>query len=246
MLPIFRSRGSILNRFNRMRSVCECESHGCQARGGVQLDTRTIQNHRRKDQLLMFENAKAASERAVQEELDRVSQHLAETTLGDTPVQNTRAAADNLCRQLSDLTLDSKSASSTTQDRSYSEIPSRNSAVRQVLARLNEIEAATAGLQHKITSAADDLQGTHSTNAHFALDHLLRDCYSLQADLNKVILKAAPVTAMKEEISGHLTKIRVQLEAQKSEWHKRHKEHKPSATVAYPTSMIVYWISLLV
>ena len=186
-----------------MRSICQCESHGCQARGGVQLDTRTVQNHRRKDQLLMFENARAASERTVQEELDCVSQHLAETTLEDTPVQNTRTAADDLCRQLSDLNLDSKSAS-LTADRSYSEIPSRNSAVRQVLAHLNTIEVAAAGLQQKITLAAKDLQGT---NGRFALDHLLCDCYCLQADLTKVTLKAAPVTAMKEEISGLLTKI---------------------------------------
>jgi hypothetical protein len=203
------------------------------------LDTRTVQNHQRKDQLLLFENARAASERAVQEELDRVSQHLAETTLDHTPVQNTRAAADDLCRQMSDLNLDSKSSSTTAQDRSYSEIPSRNSAVRQVLARLNMIEAAAADLQHKITSAAEDLQGTHSINGRFVFDHLLRDCYSLEADLSRVTLKAAPVTVMKEEISGLLKKIRVQLEAQKSEWEKQ----KPSATAAYPTGNIVYWIS---
>jgi hypothetical protein len=205
------------------------------------LDTRTVQKHQRKDQLLMFENAKAASERAVQEELDRVSRHLAETTLEDAPVQNTRAAADDLCRQLSDLNLASKSTSSSTTapDRTHSEIPSRNSAIRQVLAHLNKIEAAAAGLHHKITSASEDLQGTrtHSANGRFALDHLLRDCYSLQADLSKVTLKAAPVTEMKEEISRLLTKIRVQLEAQKSEWR---KEQKPSATVAYPTGMIAY------
>ena len=60
----------VLNGLTRMRSICQCESHGCQARGGVQLDARMAQNHRRKDQLQMFENAKAASERAVQEELD--------------------------------------------------------------------------------------------------------------------------------------------------------------------------------
>lgn len=71
----------------------------------------------------MFENAKVASEHAVQEELDRISQHLAETTLEDTPIQNTSAAADDLCHQLSDLNLDSKSTSSSTEQDGY-EIPS--------------------------------------------------------------------------------------------------------------------------
>lgn len=229
----------VLNGLTRMRSVCQCESHGCQARGGVQLDARTARNHRRKDQLQMFEKAKAASERAVQEELDRISQHLVEITLEDTPIQNTSAAADDLCRQLSDLNLDSKSTSSTTEQDRYSDIPSRNSAVRQVLVRLNEIEAATVDLQHKIASASE----THSTNGRFALNHLLRDCYSLKADLSKVTLKAAPVTVMKEEISGLLKRIRIQLEARKSEWR---KEHKPQATASYPTGTIAYCISSII
>jgi len=193
------------------------------------------------DQLQTFENAKAATERAVQEELDRISQHLAKTTLEDTPIQST-SAADDLCHQLSDLHLDSKSTSSTTGQDKNPEILSRNSAVRQVLARLDEIEMATADLQCKIASASEDPRSTHNMNGRFALDHLLRDCRSLQADLSKVTLKAAPVTVMKEEISGLLTKIRIQLEARKSEWR---REHKPSATAGavYPTGMIVHWIS---
>ena len=122
-----------------MRDVCQCESRGCRAQGGVQWDTRIIQKHRLEDQLKILEDAKADSERAVQEELDHISQHLAETTLADTPVH---AAADDLCHRLSDLHLNPKSTSS--------ENPSRRSAIRDVVAHLSEIEAAVASLRLKV------------------------------------------------------------------------------------------------
>ncbi len=187
-----------------MRDVCQCESRGCRAQGGVQWDTRIIQKHRLEDQLKILEDAKADSERAVQEELDHISQHLAETTLADTPVH---AAADDLCHRLSDLHLNPKSTSS--------ENPSRCSAIRDVVAHLSEIEAAIASLRLKV---AENIGKAHSTNGSgFALDPLLCDCYRLQANLSKVTLKAAPVTAMKEGISQILLNIQVQLEAQKSE-----------------------------
>jgi len=215
-----------------MRDVCQCESRGCRAQGGVQWDTRIIQKHRLEDQLKILEDAKADSERAVQEELDHISQHLTETTLADTPVH---AAADDLCHRLSDLHLNPKSTSS--------ENPSQRSAirVRDVVAHLSEIEAAVASLRLKV---AENIGKAHSTNGSgFALDPLLRDCYRLQANLSKVTLKAAPVTAMKEGISQILLNVQVQLEAQKSERVKEHSKH--TAATAYTTGMIPHWIYLL-
>lgn len=213
-----------------MRDVCQCKSHGCRAQGGVPLDTRTIQKHRLKDQLKIFENAKADSERAIQEQLDHISQHLAETTLADTPVH---AAADDLCHRLSDLHLNSKSTSSKN--------PSRCSVIRDVVAHLNEIEAAAASLRLKV---AEDIGKAHSTNSSgFALDPLLCGCYHLQANLSKVTLKATLVTAMKERIPQILLNVQVQLEAQKSERIKEHSKH--TVATAYMTSMIPHWIYLL-
>lgn len=107
-----------------MRDICQCESHGCKAKGGVQLDTRTIQKHRCKDQLQIFENAKANSEDALDKELDHIPNHLSKSRLMDSPAQ-TSSTTNDLCHRIADLSIaktpltDSpaqSSSSSTTND----------------------------------------------------------------------------------------------------------------------------------
>ena len=299
-----------------MRDICRCESNGCQAKGGVQLDTRTIQKHRCKDQLQLFEIAKADSEHALEEQLHHISLHLSKFRLSDSPAQTTSTTSDprdqianlslskfplmdspaqsssttsDLCHQLANLSL-SKSpltdspaqsssttidlchqlanlslsklpltdspaqSSSTTNDLCYKPTnlspnlneasstkdrysttpsPSQHSAIQDVLTHLSNIEAAATALQCNTASAFNN-----SINVSYStLDPLLIDCYSLQASLSKVTLKAAPVTAMKEDISEILSKVKVQLEVAKSELVKKQKLAPRPAAPVYLTGM---------
>lgn len=208
---------------SRMHDICQCESSGCQAKGGIRLDTRTIQKHRCKDQLRIFKKAKTDSERALEEQLDRVSHHLSKFTLtADSPAQTT-STTDDLCHQLTSLSLNSKSNEALSMKDAKADNehdpPSRSSTIQDVLAHMNNIKAATTALQRNTASAFKNSVDV----SHFTLDPLLLDCYSLQASLSKVTLKAAPVTAMKEGVSKILSKVQVQLEAQKFELAKKQK-----------------------
>ena len=66
-----------------MPNLCECEGHGCGTRGGVQIDQQTFRKHQQKDKLVQLQKGQAESERAVQEELDRISQYMESITLDD-------------------------------------------------------------------------------------------------------------------------------------------------------------------
>jgi hypothetical protein len=216
-----------------MRDICQCESNGCQAKGGVQLDTRTIQKHRCKDQLRIFENARADSEHALEEQVDHISHHLSNLQLTNSrshsPAQTTSTTND-LCHQLTNLSLNSNEAPSTKDHCSKtSTSPSQRSTIQDVLTHLSSVEAAAAALRNN-SSASKNV-------SHPTLDSLLRECYSLQSSVSKVTLKAAPVTAKKEDISKILSTIQVQLEAQKSELLKKRKLALRPAAPVYLTGM---------
>jgi iron-sulfur cluster repair protein YtfE (RIC family) len=128
-------------------------------------------------------------------------------------------------------------APSTKDHYSKTLSPSQLSAIRDTLTHLSDIEAAATALQRNTASFKNNINVSHST-----LDSLLLNCYSLQASLSKVTLKAAPVTAVKEDVSEVLSKVKVQLEALKSELVKKQKlERQPAASApVYPTGMGVH------
>jgi hypothetical protein len=219
-----------------MRDICKCESHGCKAKGGILLDSRTIQKHRCKDQLKIFENAKADSKHALDEQLDHISHLLSKSRLLDSPAQ-TSSTTNDLCHQLADLSLNSNNEAPSTKDH-YSETlhpgpSSQRTTIGDVLTHLSDIGAAAAALQHDTASAFKNSVKV----SHVTLDPLLVNCYSLQASLSKVTLKAAPVTLMKDNISEILSKVQVQLEATKSELVKKQKLAPRPAAPVYPTGM---------
>ena len=260
-----------------MRDICQCESNGCQTKGSVRLDTRTIQKHWQKDQLRIFEKAMADSEHALEEQLDHISLHLSKSQLTDSPTTTTNdvchqianlslsefplmdspaqtsSTTNDLCQQFNDFRLSSSKfpitthspaqTSSTTNDLcqqltnlslNSGEVPSTNnhsSKIQDVLTRLSDVEATANALLHNTASLKNSTNMSHSS-----LDSLLLDCYRLQASLSKVTLKAAPVTAKKEDISEILSKVEVQLEALKSELVKKRKHEQQPAPV-YHTGM---------
>jgi hypothetical protein len=137
-----------------MRDICQCESHGCKAKGGIQLDTRTIQKHRCKDQLQIFKNAKVDSEHALDERLDHISNHLSISQLMDSPAQTTGTTND-LCHQIANLSI-SKSPLSALTD-SPAQTSSTTNNLCQQIANLTFSKSPLTNSPAQTSSTTNDL-----------------------------------------------------------------------------------------
>src|SRR5271154_6402962 len=62
---------------------CFCITNGCGDQGGVDVDTRTLKAHTVKDKAQLAQKATEAANRAVEEEVNVIGNHLASQTLAD-------------------------------------------------------------------------------------------------------------------------------------------------------------------
>ncbi len=212
-----------------MPNLCECEGHGCGTRGGVQIDQRTFRKHQQKDKLVQLQKGQAESERAVQEELDRISRYMERITLDDRP-SNDLPSVPSPERQPPDR----------KSDPFYN--PSRQETIRNLLSQLSEIETATSMLEEKFVSALDDFNKLpHQVSTTFPLKHIQIEHLNLWRNLEKIHFHASPVQTMKESISRKLSDIQERFKQVKTVWRKRQQvaEAKSEAEhgLGYSTGM---------
>jgi hypothetical protein len=218
---------------------CNCTFYGC---GGRDVDHRTQQSHALKDRMiqgrqqadalkdnriLLAQKATEAAEQAIQDQLNTITQHLATTTLSDSASS-------------ADLPADSNPDLPRYVDPPTMKSPSRRAHIQRVLECLSEIEFSADALDEEVTTQLCRSQLPSFLNAQsFPLAQLVDKCRYLDADLAKITLKSAAVTAAKNTIKNQLKVIAQNLQTAKKTWKEKReavRSSKPAeCTLEYST-----------
>jgi hypothetical protein len=189
--------------------------------GGRQLDRRTQKSHAYKDKARLVEMASDAAEHAIDDQLETIRLHLASTTLADdissspsTAVPGGRMWTYSPRESLPDPIDISATYSTPRQD-----------LIRNLLSRLSEIESSVKALSQTVDTELQHLDAPLSVNSPpFPLHHLFLKCHNLDADLEKVKSKIAPVATMKTSIKGQLDTISKKLHSSKLTWKEKREK----------------------
>ena len=184
--------------------TCNCQSYGCNLRGGANVSPTTLRKHNQQDRLTQMKTAQAESDRAIQTEIDDIT------------------------RFLSQITLNSPPSSESDSQNSESDSLSRRTIIQNLLARLGEIEAKVVTLESDVSSALVHSPPSLTGTTPFPLRPLVAQALQLQRDLDKVMHKAHSIVAMKSSICKRVSDIHERLKLAKSEW--LEKQQKLNAT----------------
>ncbi len=194
-----------------MRLQCNCFSAGCGDRGGVELEKRTYDAHARKDKIAITEKARDRADRAIQDELDAIAVHLASTTLlADNLAPASSAAGGRLWSR--------QASAGTRAEKGEQESASRQEVIRNLLARLDEIDSQVDTLSDKVCHELAIFNKSHNVDLTFPLRHLKAEFLQIEVDLNKITLKAPSVTSLKFSVQEKMDKISEKLHVAKSDW----------------------------
>jgi hypothetical protein len=207
-----------------MRVRCACTSGGCGDRGGVDVDKRTYDNHSRKDKIALTKKAEEQAECAIQDQLDAIAVHLAATTLTDNLAPRSSVGGR----------LWSKSAYSAAKENGEAESASRQQSIRDLLARLAEIDSQVDALNDNVCHEVQVLDKSHMADSTFPLRHLKAEFLRIEMDLTKITLKAPSVVSLKSSVKGKLDGISETLRLAKANWAEKLATSRSSSPSAEP------------
>jgi len=197
---------------------CFCITSGCREQGGVDVDIRTFRAHNVKDKSQLAQKALEATNRAVEEEVNAITSHLASQTLADNVSRLPPTPAGHLWAKWTAEELPDAINITAT----YS--PSRRKLVQNLISQLGKLDSSVKVLHEKVALGLQMSDSTSFLNSPiFSLNHLHLERLRLETELEKIKSKAASVSVLKESIKQQLVVISDSLRSAKTKW-KSHLE----------------------
>ena len=192
---------------------CFCITSGCRDQGGVDVDIRTLRAHNVKDKAHLEQKASEAANRAVEEEVNAITSHLASQTLADNvsglpPTPAGRLWAKWTAEELPDAI-----------DITATYSPSRRELLQNIISQLGKFDSLVKVLHKKVALGLQASDSPSFLNSPiFPLNHLHLERLRLEAELEKIKSKAASVSVLKESIKQQLVVISDSLRSAKTKW----------------------------
>lgn len=212
--------------------TCHCNSHGCGAKNGVNVDARTSKAHQRDDRTNLAIEACAATKRVVAAQEDTISAYLTSMTLCDNVSGAPKheggrlwarespdtADLDILAANFASAPLEAPTPIVNAHAPRHAE-PSRKAVTTALIQRLSEIDSSTDQLARTASGALSQLEHPPGKACmQFPLRDLLANCNSLRDDLDRVKSKVPAVVELQRSTKDKLDDVRSSILEAKRQW----------------------------